>query len=499
MEASAISRRNRVRLRTPAVSRREEALTANAAHQAPVHEGRARRPKGADAPPVPSKLPRPVVVLLVSLFIPWTVTLGSLAITPYRLVLITMIGPAFVKWASGKAGRIRIADIALLLFSLWAIVALVVNHGPQPGLQSGGINLIETMGGYMMARVYIRNADDFHKMSKLLFGMVVFFLPFAFLESVSGRPVAMELFSHILPGHTIAFNEPRLGFRRVQGVFEHPILFGVASGSILAITHLVLARGKSWWVRWSMTGMVAMSVLLSLSSGPISSTIAQAMLLGWGWALGAIRARWKILMALVGLAYLMVAMFAKRSVPEILFSSFALDVQSAYFRLLIWNFGSASAMNHPWFGTGFGPWERPSWMGPSIDMYWLYNAIVFGLPAAFFMLVAFFSALITTGAKRGLDDKLYAYRSAYLIAMIGMFLVGWTVHFWGSVYILFLFLLGSGMWFADVSVTEESASPNKRAARNGRLQGARRGLEPTAEEAAPTTRRMGKHLVGIES
>src|SRR5690606_11972317 len=120
-----------------------------------------------------------------------------------------------------------------------------------------------------------------------------------------------------------------------------------------------------------------------------------------------------------------------------------------FFRLLIWDFGTQSVMNHPWLGVGYGEWDRPAWMPSSIDMFWLYNAIIYGLPAGLLMLGAFLSALISVGRRRGLDPQLYAYRQGFLTVMIGLFLVGWTVHFWNATYVLFMFPLGSGMWLAD--------------------------------------------------
>jgi O-antigen ligase len=267
----------------------------------------------------------------------------------------------------------------------------------------------------------------------------------------------MELFDAILPAHQIMMNLPRLGLRRVQTVFEHPILFGVVCSCAFALTHLVLGWGKSLVKRWSMSGAVALSVLVSLSSGPISALAAQVLLLAWGWSLKAIKLRWKILIGLVALAWLLVELFAKRSVPQILFASFALDVESAYFRLLIWDYGTQSAMNHPWFGVGFGEWDRPYWLGSSIDMFWLYNAVVFGLPAGVLMGLTFFAAILPISLKPGFEGKLYAYRQAYLISMIGMLLVGWTVHFWNAPYVLFLFLLGSGMWMLDYAPDGETA------------------------------------------
>jgi hypothetical protein len=39
--------------------------------------------------------------------------------------------------------------------------------------------------------------------------------------------------------------------------------------------------------------------------------------------------------------------------------------------------------------------------------------------------------------------------------MTGFFLVGWTVAFWDAAYVLFLFLLGSGVWILDAETERD--------------------------------------------
>ena len=34
--------------------------------------------------------------------------------------------------------------------------------------------------------------------------------------------------------------------------------------------------------------------------------------------------------------------------------------------------------------------------------------------------------------------------------MTAFFVVAWTVHFWNATYVLFMFLMGSGVWMLDV-------------------------------------------------
>ena len=146
---------------------------------------------------------------------------------------------------------------------------------------------------------------------------------------------------------------------------------------------------------------------------------------------------------------LAVSLLSKRSLPAILFSYFALDEASAYFRLLIWEFGSQSVMNHPIFGVGMGQWDRPSWMPFSIDMFWLVNAVVGGLPAALFITTAFFSNTLSAALKGGLDERAHRCRLAFVVTMTSFFLAGWMVHFWGATYVLFMLLMGSARWAAD--------------------------------------------------
>ena len=173
--------------------------------------------------------------------------------------------------------------------------------------------------------------------------------------------------------------------------------------------------------------------------------------------LRAIKIRWKILIGLLVLIVLSIEIVANRSVPAIVASYLAFDQQSYWFRMLIWHYGSASALNHPLFGIGLNEWERPVWMPPSIDNLWLVLAVRNGLPAPFLLLLALLSIFLAVGFKKGLDDKITAYRTAFLISMTALFMVGWTVHFWDAAYVLFLFLMGSGVWILDVETKERAA------------------------------------------
>ena len=76
-------------------------------------------------------------------------------------------------------------------------------------------------------------------------------------------------------------------------------------------------------------------------------------------------------------------------------------------------------------------------MPPSVDMFWLLNAVRFGIPAGVLLIVSFFAVFLSVSFRKGLDGRLVAYRTAYLIMMVAFLLVGWTVHFWGTAYFWF--------------------------------------------------------------
>jgi hypothetical protein len=402
------------------------------------------------------KIGLPVFLFLIALVVPWVIFIGSLRMSLYRIILLVMVLPCLGMWLSGKAGRIRTADIALLLFSLWCTLSYIVINGMALSVQPSGIIFIETLGPYLLARCYIRDSDDFYNVIQLLFRIVVFLFPFAILEFLSGQNTLRQLFAAIFP--TFSDTMPaRSGLTRVQVVFDHPILFGLCTGGIFALVHLVLGYKEAFFQRTLRTGVVGATSILSLSSGPLIGVIVQVLLLSWNHLLGAIKIRWEILVGLLVLIVVATEVAANRSALDIMISYFLFDPGSYWYRLMIFTYSWTSAMNHPLFGVGMNVWERPEWMGDSIDNFWLALAVPHGLPAMCMMLLAFFSLFLAVGFRKGLDDKTTEYRTAFLISMAAFFLVAWTAAFWDAAYVLFLFLMGSGVWILDVKSKDRAA------------------------------------------
>jgi hypothetical protein len=187
-----------------------------------------------------------------------------------------------------------------------------------------------------------------------------------------------------------------------------------------------------------------------------------------------VRLRWILLIGFIGWATVLGQMFANRPLTQILISNFVFEDGSYWFRELIWAYGSGAALKNPIFGVGFNEWERPDWMPSSIDNFWLLYAVRHGVPAACLLLLAFLVIFLTVAFKRGLSKKTSDYRTGFLITMAAFYFVAWTVAFWNATYVLFLFLMGSGIWILNT----ETGGTRQMSRASGPLDRARRGTCP---------------------
>ncbi|GAB5373572.1 MAG: hypothetical protein AcusKO_00340 [Acuticoccus sp.] len=427
---------------TPPVFRGSSAV---AAPLAPPSPGTA-----AEARPFTPHLPLAAKGLIAALFVPFAVPVGSLLLSPSRLYLILAVVPCLFLWLSGAAGRVRAADILLLLLTMWTAISLAVVHGASAAIEPSGIFFIETMGAFLLARCTIRSAEAFHAMIGFLFKIALVLFPFAMLEALTGRNLILEVANGVLPSFRDVPKEARLGLDRVQSVFEHPIHFGVVFGAIVAPTYYVLGYARSAAGRLSRTAFITFMAFLALSSGPLTAVIMQFLIMAWDRCLWFFRARWLVLLSGALVFVLLVELFANRSLPAILIDHFSFNSGTAYNRLRIWEYGSASVANNPVFGIGFNEWERPAWMTGSMDMFWLLPGVQNGLPAALLLQFAFIGTIIAVSRRAMPDERSESCKMGFLICLVGLYAAGWTVHYWKAVYVLFMFIWGSGFWLLDL-------------------------------------------------
>ncbi|MBS3649421.1 O-antigen ligase family protein [Pseudaminobacter sp. 19-2017] len=382
--------------------------------------------------------------------------------------MIIELVPCLVMWAGGKAGPIRAADIGVLLFCIWAAISFAVAHGIGFAVKPSGILLIETLGPYLLARCYIRDAKAFVNAIMATAKLIALLFPFFFYEWLTGDKPLLTAFGAVLP--TVEPTEAqRSGFWRVQGPFEHSIHFGLFCGSVFALTQMASSKDRSARSRRLLGPVVAAAAFLSMSSAPVAGLAMQGALMSWNRLLRNYAARWKLLGVIVLAAYLIVEFGSNQTPVQFYISRFTFDQQTGWIRLLIWEFGSASVINHPIFGIGFHDWVRPAWMPGSIDNFWLVIAVRHGLPGFALIFGSCLWIVFAVGAKTFTDETLNDYRVAYLICMMSCLLVGATVHFWAAPYSWFLFLLGSGVWLLEVKSGDDVAMTRlNRSHRRGR-------------------------------
>ncbi len=446
-------------------------------------DGRSRRVfKNDDASAHGSRSARLYVnIFITSLILPWSFQIGPLSLSPYRLVLLVMFVPVLTFWCSGRAGKLRPSDLLLFAYCCWSLACLFLNQSRNQSaaqsMTSFGIQFVETMGPFLMARCFIRSADDFLAMSRTLCGIVLLLLPLAVAEAVFNRNVAIEIFSQFLPTTPAVDEGMRMGLRRVQTVFGHPILFGVFCASSVPIAILVLGYQRSILSTLARSLVVIAGTLLSLSSAPIAAMVIQFFLIGWNYALRSFPQRWLLLLGAIMLSYIALEAVSNQGAVGVYITYLTFNAQSGFYRMAIWNYGYDSVLNNPFFGVGLGEWVRASWMTTSIDNFWLLNAIRWGLVGGILLIASVSAALLQVLFARQSDDRASQYKLAYLLVIFVHIFTGWTVHFWGSSYVFFMFMLGSGSWLLDSAASHDNKF--KRLGGKGTARSARLAASPT--------------------
>jgi len=413
-------------------------------------------------------LPWPVTALVIALTMPseTSVYVGSLRLSPYRILLIITLFPSLNLLLSYRVGAPHIVDFLMIAHSLWVLLAFVVNEGLGQGFESGGIYIVESLGAYLVGRCWIRTRRDFEAFCRLVFFMVLGMLFFTIPESLTGVHFIKQAFQAALGGGGIPYIEPRLGLTRAFGSFDHPILYGTFCATTVAATYYVVCSAKIGTRQLVTMSAVGLATFLSLSSGAFVAMGIQGFLIAWDRLTRGISNRWTMLGGLFALGWIFLSLLSNRSPIKVFISYMTFSAHSAYNRILIWEYGTKEVARHPLFGIGFADWQRPDWMhSSSMDNFWLVTAVRYGLPALILLLLAVFVTMRRIGKVQNADDSFLRYRLAWIIGILGIGIAGITVHFWNSLFGLFMFLLGTGAWMLDAPAKENAYRRSLRASR----------------------------------
>jgi len=396
----------------------------------------------------------PVFVFIIGMVMPpeASLNLGGLRLSGYRVVLIATFLPCLFLLLTGARGRLIWPDILVLLHAMWALLALVRQAGPGQGIESGGIYILESAGAYLLGRLYIRSYEDFRNLAHFLVGVTVVLLVFTLPESLIGKHFIRDFFRSVLGGPGAHYIEPRLGLTRAFGPFDHPILYGVFSAACLSVAFYVLAQCKLWPLRRSFPVLaIVLATFISLSGGPFVALGMQVTVIAWERVSQGVRFRWLGLATVFTVIWCIVSLLSNRNPILVFISYLTFSAQSAYNRVLIWEYGTAEIARHPLFGIGLGDWVRAPWMSDSMDNFWLLTAVRYGLPAFAFLAAAICVLIITVACRKGCPADVLRARRAWGFTLFGLALAGCTVHLWNALFVLFFLILGSGTWIAGFS------------------------------------------------
>lgn len=401
-----------------------------------------------------------VTLFLIGLILPPETSfhLGTIRLSPYRVVLILALVPALARLLSGRAGRFNRIDGLIVLHTTWAALALFVNHGLGAGMEPAGIYVIEAFGAYLIGRVYIQSADDARAVIRAMFMVILLLAPLALFESLTAHNLIRDPVRAVLGMGPVRHIGQRMGLERAFGPFEHPILYGVFCASILGYVYYVLGEARLRLKTLAMAGVVGAATFLSLSTGPLVALLGQVGLIGWDRITKPIRNRWKLLAAGIAAGWIFVSMASTRDPIRVFIWYFAFSRESGYNRILVWEYGKAEVARHPIFGIGLGDWVRASWMSASMDNFWLVEAVRYGLPSLIFLVGAILLQAVRLARSKQTDAEFGHFRSAWLVSMAGIALAGTTVHFWNALFVWFFFFIGSGVWMLRASSNPPSVA-----------------------------------------
>lgn len=440
------------------------------------------------------------IVFMVLLLIPINLQLGGLRLTPYRILLLIMFLPTFIRLVSGRAGAFLPADGLLIGYAVWSYLALLIVAGFGRGIEAGGIIFVETLGAYLLGRTLIASRHDFLRMSRTYFYLIVGLLPFAILESQTGQPILLDLIRKVMPTFPSIYQDKRLGLERAQVLFDHSILYGAWAAGAFGFVYYAVTHGKSLFGRIWNVALAFLAAFLSVSAGAIIAIAFQIMLIVWERFTRAIARRWLLLLMGALAFYILIDILSNRPPVHVFISYLSFNAESSYNRILIWNYGTDNVAQNPIFGLGFRDWVRPSWMGSSVDNFWLFTAMRYGLPAVIMLMLGVFFLMRRIGRVPMTDPLLKACRMGYMVSVGGMIFAGATVHYWNALYVWFLFLLGTGAWMISEPADGDAAPDPQgrragRASRRGPARG--RGHEPSPDRAPedPTPEPPGRSRV----
>ncbi|MCK5830859.1 MAG: hypothetical protein KAH20_11215 [Methylococcales bacterium] len=387
---------------------------------------------------------------IISFFIPLEVFFnwGGLRLEPYRVLLI--IG--FIKYIAGKQKKDDGCTI-LNYYILFTFISLIVNHGFEFALKTSGILYLEVCISYLMGVMFIRDIESLKKKIYLLASLYIIIMLPSLIEFFTGNKIIHSFFEKITGHKQLAENlysesYIRLGFTRTTSVFSHPILYSISATFIIPIfisLYSLEAKKKTIHLFKKMSGLIV-AVFIALTSAGISVIIIQIALRWWyknQYKIGNLR---KIIITSFYTLLVIIHFGSNRGVIKFIATSITLNPQTAYYRILQWEYTLDDIANNLFFGIGYNDFTHPEWFASSVDSYWLLNMLQYGALSTIFLSYFFIKLLKKTYFESTVNDTNNVILLGFRLLIISIIFVGFTVDFFDKLQPLMYFLLGASSW-----------------------------------------------------
>ncbi len=395
------------------------------------------------------------ILFVISIFIPveFHILVGSLRLEAYRIVLAVVLIYGFIN-INQILKQANLIDILLFFFVILATASLIYNHGLKDGVESSGILIIEILGSFYLARLFITTPKSYYDINMWFVTILAILLVFSLYEAFAKHRILHEWAKNITGNDSLDYRlythyYIRMGIMRTTNLFVHPILYGTI-GAIFFPFIVLLVAYKFKLSNAIKAIAIFIGMLTTLSSAPLLSVVFQAMtaVLTRFWHGG--KRFWFGFGFLALSGMILVNALSNRGFFAILISYLTFNPVTGYYRLLQWQYTMDDIKEHPLFGIGLNDWTRPDWMNNSIDSFWLLMTLQHGIIASFLLLFLCLYAVFH------MLNRLHKFHPAsrwmirsWILAFMSLILIGFTVDYFGKIQPLFFFVLGSIGWASN--------------------------------------------------
>jgi len=401
--------------------------------------------------------PKMAMFLVLATMLPQGLNIspGGILLTTPRIVLLISLPILLVRILQGQSKpglRFNLSDAIVCLVALWMFLSVSMTQGIVRSLVGSSVMILELCGSYFLIRASLSRPGETVAVARFLACIIAVDGLLSALDVLTERPFMLDL-ADSLTGYSQPWQQDyRHGFMRALGMQEHPIAFGnvCAFGALLSLT---LMRG---FRRVAVLAGCLTGLATSDSSAPIMGFFLACGLLVYHRIMARMAWRWWLLIISGGV--FLSAFLAIHPFPfSFLIQHTTSNPQDGFYRLLIWSILGPLVQANPLFGLGLeSDWAERFSVLNTIDSFWLASAVNFGIVGSSLlglMLIGACNRPVRQSLGMTEDDTRLG-RSLGIIVFLYIYL-GFTVHFWGTCWILIGVFSAMRAHLGDLSALHE--------------------------------------------